>query len=158
MAAHRRLGSYLLVNIFVSALVTGTIIFFYDHAHRADCIPTPPDLTAITPKSGEVNISIVGVIGAGTISDERVVIQNNGSGKLILTGWYLEDNKGVIYTFPQSPQLALFPGATVQVYTKSGTDMLPDLYWGRPAPVWTSGELAGLYDPQNIARAFYRVP
>ena len=105
-----------------------------------------------------MNVSIVGVIGAGTIADERVVIQNNGSEKLLLTGWYLEDNQGVIYTFPQSPQLALFPGAIVQVYTQSGTDTLPDLYWGRSAPVWISGELVALYDPQNIVRAFYRVP
>jgi hypothetical protein len=158
MDARRRLFSYLLINIFVSALVTGTAIFFYDRTHRANCPPTSPDLTAATSQSGDVNVSIVGVIGAGTVTDERVVIQNSGGSKLILTGWYLEDNKGIIYTFPQSPQLTLFPGATVQVHTKAGTDSSLDLYWGRTEPVWTSGELAALYDPENIARAFYRIP
>jgi hypothetical protein len=158
MDARRRLFSYLLINIFVSGLVTGTIIFFYDRAHRANCAPTQPDLTAVTSEVGDVNVSIVGVIGAGTVANERVVIQNMGSEKIDLTGWYLEDNKGVSYNFPQSPQLTLFPGATVQVHTKSGTDTLPDLYWGRTEPVWSSGELAALYDPQKIARAFYRVP
>jgi hypothetical protein len=158
MESRRRLFPTLLINVFVSALVTGTIIFFYDRAHRADCGTTPPNLSAVTPKTGDVNVSIVGVIGAGTIADEGVVIQNNGSEKLTLTGWYLEDNKGVSYTFPQSPQLTLYPGASVQVHTKSGTNTLPDLFWGRSEPVWTSGELAALYDSQNIARAFYRVP
>jgi hypothetical protein len=158
MDARRRLVYYLLINIFVSALVTGTIIFFYDRAYRPDCSTNLPDTTDVTPGTGDVNVSIVGVIGAGTVSDERVVIQNNGGEKLVLTGWYLKDNQGITYTFPQFPQLTLYPGAKVQVYTKSGIDTLPNLYWGRSSPVWTSGELAALYDPQNIARAFYRVP
>ena len=158
MDARRRLVYYLLINIFVSALVTGTIIFFYDRAYRPDCGTNLPDTTAVTPGTGDVNVSIVGVIGAGTVADERIVIQNNGGEKLVLPGWYLKDNQGITYTFPQFPQLTLYPGAKVQVYTKSGIDMLPDLYWGRASTVWTSGELAALYDPQNIARAFYRVP
>ena len=158
MDARRRLVYYLLINIFVSALVPGTIIFFYDRAHRADCITNLPDSAAITPGSGDVNVSIVGVIGVGAVADERIVIQNNGGEKLVLPGWYLKDNQGITYTFPQFPQLTLYPGAKVQVYTKSGIDALPNLYWGRTSPVWTSGELAALYDPQNIARAFYRVP
>jgi len=158
MGARRRLVSYLLINIFVSGLVTGTIIFFYDRAHRANCNPAQPDLTAITSDSSNLDLNIVGVIGAGTVDSERVVIQNAGSEKITLTGWYLEDSKGTIYNFPQSPALTLYPAATLQVHTKAGTDTLPDLYWGRTEPVWVSGELAVLYDPQNIARAFYRVP
>ena len=158
MHAQRRLVYYLLINIFVSALVTGTIIFFYDRAHRPDCSTNLTDTPAVTSGTGDVNVSIVGVIGSGTVVDERVVIQNNGSQQLVLTGWYLADNQGITYTFPQFPQLTLYPGAKVQVYTKSGTDTLPDLYWGRSTPVWISGELVALYDPQNIARAFYRVP
>ena len=158
MAARRRLVSYLLLNIFVSALVTGTIIYYYDRTHRPDCSTNLPDATAVRPGTGDVNVSIVGVIGAGTVADERVVIQNNGSEKLVLTGWNLKDNQGATYTFPQFPELMLYPGAKVEVYTKSGTDTLPNLYWGRASPVWISGELVTLYDPQNIPRAFYRVP
>jgi hypothetical protein len=157
MDARRRLFSYLLINILVSAAVTGSIIFFYDRAQRADCVPTLP-AGSFTPSSSDINVAIAGVIGTGTLADERVLIQNNGTEKLDLTGWYLEDNKGVIYTFPQTPQLTLFPGGTVQVHTKAGIDSLPDLYWGQAEPVWNSGELAALYDQQNIARAFYRIP
>ncbi len=157
MHGRRRWFPYLLLNIFVSALVTGTIIYFYDKAHRADCLVAQPDLTAITADSG-LNVNIVGVIGAGMVTDERVVIQNNGSQKISLTGWYLADDKGTVYNFPQSPELTLYPGATVQVHTKPGTDVPSDVYWGRSEPVWASGDLVALYDPQNIARAFYRVP
>jgi len=157
MHARRRLFPYLLLNIFVSALVTGTIIFFYDRAHPADCPTSQPGLTGDTSDGG-LNVSIMGVIGAGTVEDERIIIQNTGSQKILLTGWRLEDDKGLVYDFPQSPQLTLYPGASVQVHTRSGTDQPSDVYWGRTEPVWASGELAALYDPQNIARAFYRVP
>jgi len=155
MKPRRRLLYYILLNVCVSALVTATIIFFYDRARRADCMAVPPAIATIQPGADDVNVEILGVIGVGTLSDERIVIQNSGSQALVLTAWYLEDDKSQTYTFPQ---LTLYPGGSVQVYTRAGTDTLPDLYWGRAAPVWTSGELAALYDDQNIARAFYRVP
>ncbi len=157
MHARRRLFPYLLLNIFVSALVTGTIIYFYDRAHPVNCPSSQPDLTSVTSDTG-VNINILGVIGVGSVADERIIIQNTGSEKIILTGWRLEDDKGQVYHFPQSPQLTLYPGASVQVHTRAGSDQPSDVYWGLTEPVWASGELAALYDPQNIARAFYRIP
>jgi hypothetical protein len=155
MDSRRRLVYYILINIFVSVLVTGTLIYFYDRIRPTDCETALPNAMTVSPGVGDVNVNIVGVIGAGTVADEQIIVQNDGSQELLLTGWYLKDDKGVTYTFPQ---LTLYPGAKVQVHTKSGADKLPDLYWGREAPVWTSGELAAIYDAQNIARAFYRVP
>jgi hypothetical protein len=155
MKSRWRLVYYLLINIFVSALVAGTVIFFYDRAHPAVCITPLPNAVTLSPGMGDVNVSIVGVIGVGTVTNERMIIQNDGSGELVLTGWYLTDNKGLAYTFPQ---LTLYPGVKVQVHTASGKDTPTDLYWGLSSPVWTSGELAALYDAHNIARAFYRVP
>ncbi len=153
MDSRRRLAYYILINIFVSALVTGTLIYFYDRIRPTDCETALPNAMTVLP--GDVNVNIAGVMGAGTLADEQIVVQNDGSQELALTGWYLKDDKGVTYTFPQ---LTLYPGAKVQVHTKPGTDKLPDLYWGHTASVWTSGELAALYDTQNIARAFYRIP
>jgi hypothetical protein len=98
---------------------------------------------------------MVGVIGAGTLKDEQIIIQNNGKQELDLNGWSLTDPQGDTYTFPE---LTLFPGVKVQLHTTAGQDTPSDLYWGRSAPVWSSGELAALYDTQNIARAFYRIP
>jgi hypothetical protein len=149
----RRLVFYLLLNALVSVLVTGAILFFYDRAnHKTDCGTSE---TVPTLASGGVNADIISVTGAGALASESVSIQNNGDSALLLTGWALKDSQGSIYTFPQ---LTLYPGGTVQVHTGPGTDTAADLYWQRSAPVWESGELAALYDTQNIARAFYRVP
>ena len=155
MDSRRRLVYYILINIFVSALVTGTLIYIYDRIRPTTCETTLPNTSTVSPGIGNVSVNIVGIIGAGTLADEQIVVQNNGSEALDLTGWYLKDDKGVTYTFPQ---LTLYADAKVQIHTEVGTDKLPDLYWNRTASVWTSGELAALYDTKNIARAFYRIP
>jgi Lamin Tail Domain len=155
MRSRPRLLYTLLINIFVSALVAGTVIFFYDRYHRAECIKTLPSAAPVSSDSGTGSVHIVGVIGAGTLSEERMIIQNDGEEEMVLTGWYLSDNKGLVYTFPR---LMLSPGARVQVHTTSGKDSPTDLYWGRSSPAWTSGGLVGLYDAQSMVRAFYRVP
>lgn len=149
----RRLVLYLLLNALVSVLVSGTILFFYDRTnHNPDCGTSE---TVPTLSSGGLHTDIVSVIGAGVLASESVVIQNNGETELLLTGWMLKNTLGSSYNFPQ---LTLYPGGIVQVHTGPGTDSASDLYWQRSTPVWKSGELAALYDTQNIARAFYRIP
>ncbi len=149
----RRLVLYLLLNALVSIVVSGAILFIYDRAyHKTDC---GTGVTIPTLVADDVKIDIVSISGTGVLASETVVIQNNGSETVLLTGWTLKDNEGNIYTFPQ---LSLYPGGTVQVHTGSGKDTASDLYWQRSSPVWESGILAALYDTQNIARAFFRVP
>jgi hypothetical protein len=155
MKSKRRLFSYLLINILVSALVTVTVIYFYDRSHKVECMPVLPNNTTVTAGAGDIKVDIKGVIGAGSISNERMIIQNDGTTALELTGWSLTDANGLAYTFPQ---LTLFPGVDMQLHSMAGKDTPTDLYWGLSTPVWTSGELAALYDGQGIARAFYRVP
>ncbi|HVM73213.1 MAG TPA: lamin tail domain-containing protein [Anaerolineales bacterium] len=155
MNSRRRLIYYLLINVFVSALVAGSIIYYYDRNHHVNCPTVLVTAATGSPGTSSINASLVGVIGAGTLKDERIIVQNNGSQELDLAGWYLTDSKGNTYTFPQ---LTLFPGVIVQLHTIAGQDSPSDLYWGRSSPAWTSGELVALYDSQNIARAFYRVP
>jgi hypothetical protein len=152
MNPRRRLVSFVILNIVVSALVTGTILFFYDRAYPPDCGTSLPQTTST---AGEVNVEITGVSGAGTTASETVGIRNDGTAALVLTGWTLKDDQGNIYAFPQ---LTLYPDGIVKVHTASGDDTASDLHWDRSSPVWTSGELAALYDAQNIARAFYRIP
>jgi hypothetical protein len=144
---------YLLLNALVSILVSGTVLFFYDRAtHANDCSTSG---TILTLPSGSVNADIVSVSGAGALASETVILQNNGSKALILTGWTLKDGQGSAFTFPE---LTLYPGGIVEVHSGTGTNTAADLFWGLTAPVWKSGELAALYDTQNIARAFYRIP
>ena len=159
MSQARRLLFYLLLNAFVSALVTGTILFFYDRAQRADCAPTNvpslPATLAPSPVSGDIKVDIVSILGAGITDSEVVVLENKGDNPIILTGWYLEDGQGNIYTFPQ---LTLYKGGTVMVHTASGADTPTDLYWGRAAPAWQPGEQVGLYDAQGNLRSQHSIP
>ena len=150
-----RLFFYLLLNIFVSAIAVGTVLYFYDRTHRAECPSVLPQTASVSPGVGNKSVNIIGAIGVGTIAEERIVIQNNGTKESQLTGWYMADNKGLMYVFPH---ITLAPGAIVQVHTTSGKDSPTDLYWNRSAPVWTSGELVSIYDTNAVVRTFYRVP
>jgi hypothetical protein len=161
----RRLVLYLLLNVFVSACVTGAMLFWYDQNYRATFGPAPQ---AAAPAQGEtlapletlppdadVPVEIVSVVGAGTLSAEVVVVRYNGEDELGLANWQLKDDNGNTFTFPQ---LILYTDGAVQVHTAPGSDTVVDLYMGLRDPIWESGEVASLYDPQDNLRAIYRVP
>ncbi len=158
----RKLVYYLLLNVFVSACVTGTILFWYDRNSRAVNQPSvqqaansdanpAPTLNSQT----DIAVKISSVVGAGTLSSEIVVVKFEGEGQLDLTSWQMKDEDGNTFKFPQ---LTLYPNGAVQIHTATGTDTVIDLYWGIGDAVWSSGENASLYDAQGNLRAVYRVP
>jgi len=161
----RRLFLYLLLNVFISACVTGAILFWYDRNYRASLAPVPQAAPAqngdsapsveTLPPGVEIPVEIVSVVGAGTLSAEVVVVRYNGEGELGLANWQLKDDSGNTFTFPQ---LILYTDGAVQVHTSSGSDTVVDLYIGLRDPIWESGEVARLFDPQDNLRAIYRVP
>lgn len=162
----RRLFLYLLLNVFVSACVTGTILFWYDRTYRATLAPIPQAVAplqngeSVAPVETfspdmEIPVEIVSVVGAGTLGSEVVVVRYNGKGELGLADWQLKDDNGNTFTFPQ---LILYTDGAVQVHTASGSDTVVDLYMGLRDPIWESGEVAKLFDPQDNLRASYRVP
>ncbi len=159
MGQPRRLFYYLLLNAFVSACVTGTILFFYDRSQRKDnvpaTVPSSPAALAPAPFAGETKVDFISIIGAGIKDSEVVIIENKGNDPVILTGWYLKGDKGNAYTFPQ---LTLYKGGRVMVHTASGVDTPTDLYWGRTAAAWQPGEQVGLYDSPGNQRARYQIP
>ncbi len=161
----RRLISYLLLNVFISACVTGAILFWYDRNYRSvsrsTVQPAGPlvnqNLAAsqatLDPKA-EIPVEIVSVIGAGTLNAEWVVVAYKGDDQINLANWELRDEDRNVFVFPQ---LILHTGA-VQVHTITGTNTAIDLYWGESQPIWQSGELARLFDPNGNKRAEYKVP
>jgi len=159
----RRLVLYLLLNVFVSACVTGGILFWYDRTYRATLAPVSQPAVATSQSEPEaapqpdeqIPVEIISVVGAGTLEAEVVVVRYNGEGELELANWQLKDDSGNTFTFPQ---LTLYTNGAVQVHTASGTDTVVDLYMGLRDPIWESGESARLFDPQNNLRAIYRVP
>jgi len=159
----RKLFYYLLLNIFVSATVTGGILFWYDRNYRASLSVVPQSVSAssnaepvstLNPQT-DIPVKISSVVGAGTLSSEIVVVKFEGEGQLDLASWQLKDEDGNIFKFPK---LTLYPNGAVQVHTAIGTDTVIDLYWGIGEAVWGSGENARLFDAQGNLRAVYRVP
>ncbi len=161
--SRRNLFYYLLLNIFVSATVTGGILFWYDRNYRASLPAVPQSVLAssdaepvstLNPQT-DIPVKISSVVGAGTLSSEIVVVKFEGEGQLDLASWQLKDEDGNIFKFPK---LTLYPNGAVQVHTIIGTDTVIDLYWGIGEAVWSSGENARLFDAQGNLRAVYRVP
>ena len=90
MSQTRRLIYYILLNVFISACVTGTILFWYDRNIRADSAPsvshqTQPEAGAANPQptarqaqggtpspKQDIPIQIASVVGAGTLEAEVV--------------------------------------------------------------------------------------
>ena len=158
----RRLLYYLLLNVFVSALVTSAILLWYDRTYRAVTLPhvnvptassSTNNVPAATVQKGQVQI--LSVSGAGTLAAETVVVKYHGEGELDLTGWHLKDTHGSSYTFPP---FKLFKNGAVQVHTTTGTNTAIDLYWGQSRAVWQSGEAVLLTDPSGQAQDSYPVP
>ena len=161
----RRLLLYLLLNVFISACVTGAILFWYDRNYRSvglsgvqSVLPVSNQEVAsaatIDPQT-HIPVEIVSVIGAGTLNAEWVVVSYTGEDQINLARWELRDDDGNAFVFPQ---LVLHTNGAVQVHTDSGTNTVIDLYWGASDSVWESGEEAQLLDPNGTVRAVYKVP
>jgi len=116
---------------------------------------TPPASTTPLPPSGEAKVVIEIVVGAGDLGSERVRLSRLGPGEISLAGWKLVEEGGKVFTFPQ---LTLFEGGAVDLYTKRGQLTPVILYWGLDEPVWESGEKVTLLDSQGKAHATYLVP
>ncbi|MFN2303083.1 MAG: lamin tail domain-containing protein, partial [Anaerolineales bacterium] len=108
-----------------------------------------------TPSAQDVRMIINSVISVGDIQAERVFISRTGGGVLLLSGWQLKDEDGNKFTFPN---LELFEGGAVNIWTTSGTPTVVDLYWGLPYSVWQAGEMVTLIDDQGNVRATYQIP
>lgn len=118
----------------------------------------PPGLTETLPPLDQPVIQIISVVGAGDVTAEVVLLKRTGEGNLRMAGWKLQGEHANTYTFPNQPELILFKGGAVQVFSKAGTDAATEVYWNRDKPAWRTGELVRLLDPQGGERATYRIP
>ncbi len=87
----------------------------------------------------------------GALPGEAVQIANDSDLVVNLQGWRLERENGPAYQFGS---ISLFPGSGVVLYSGVGVDTSVALYWNQTAPVWSSGAVARLVNPQGqeIAR------
>jgi hypothetical protein len=160
----RRLLLFILLNIFISGCVTGTILFWYDRNIRATSsapafVPQSQLEPASSVPGGNLNstgdVQIVSVVGADNLGAEVVILRYLGEGQVDLSSWQLRDEDGNIFLFPS---ITLVKEGAVQIHTAAGTNTVVDLYWNMTAPIWKSGETASLYDASGVLRTVYKVP
>ncbi len=175
---------YLLLNVIVSAATVLAVLYIWDRVRQTELPPPLPESTAPpasaatqppagagltatpppapTPTQARLSsgplIQITSIIGATDPQQEYVVLKRLGEGDLSLAGWKLQDEDGNVYTFPSSPELILFKGGAVQVYTRVGNDTPAEVFWNRSQAVWRPGEWATLLDAQGNVQATYQVP
>jgi micrococcal nuclease len=70
------------------------------------------------------------------LNGEYVTVTNRGDDGRDLSGWQVSDATGKTYTFPEGTTLD--PGASLRLYTGSGTDGEGAYYWGRSGAVWNN--------------------
>lgn len=104
----------------------------------------------------EASVQIIGVVGVGDLSSERVVIRQFGEGQVSFLNWVLRDGRGNEYVFP-GLQLAR-DGSQVELYTRAGVDTASALYWNRDDAAWRTGDTVELRDAGGTLRASYTIP
>lgn len=171
---------YLLLNVIVSAATILAVLLIWERVRQPELppavptseaplaangaaptptIPAPPPATpTVSLPSGSPVIEIAAVIGATDPQQEYVLLKRVGEGDLSLSGWQLKDEDGNVFTFPSSPELILYKGGAVQVYTRVGNDTPTELYWNRSEAVWRPGEWVTLVDSQGNVQATAQVP
>jgi LysM repeat protein len=114
-------------------------------------------LVSGTPGATEQGGSVVinSVIGVGDLESERVFLSRTGKGVLMISGWRIMDEDGNVFEFPN---LELYEGGAVNLWTKSGTQTVVDLYWGLQTTIWESGETVALVDADGKLQASYKIP
>lgn len=166
---------YLLLNIIVSAATVLAVLMVWERLRPQEtpALPTVPvgptvvskveetPLPTLTPTSsrpaGEL-IEIAAVIGATDPQQEYVQLRRLGEGDLSLAGWQLKDEDGNVYTFLKNPELILYKGGAVLVYTRVGNDTPTEVFWNRTEAVWRPGEWATLVDSLGRVQARFQVP
>ena len=102
--------------------------------------PTPTDADSTAPARGSLVVAAVNADAAGNdnrnLGDEYVVLRNEGSRRLDLSGWTVTDAAGKTYEFPAGATLP--PGKSLTLYTGEGETRHPNYYWGREGAVWNN--------------------
>lgn len=112
--------------------------------------PTATPLPTSTPlPPADVRLTYILYNPSGSdLTGEFVRIQNLGGVAANMTAWRLSDADNHDFIFPS---FTLAPGATVQVWSKGGTNTATDLYWGQNQPIWTNtGDTAYLRNNSGV--------
>jgi len=121
-------------------------------AAGATATPFPTPL----PGAGERQVAISEILFPGDVTQEQVVITNNGSQLADLLGWTLSDSDGNIYEFGN---VRLWSAGSATVHTRVGQDGSPptNYFWGKLEAIWSPGETATLKDAEGQVLSTFTV-
>lgn len=91
----------------------------------------------------------------GNLAQEQVQVINDSDSALNLQGWTLSRDGGPVYTFGNVP---VFPGGSVRLHSGNGEANSINFYWSLAEPVWSSGAVARLRNPEGTVVASVTVP
>ncbi len=91
---------------------------------------------------------------AANLNDEYFTLQNKGDEIVDLSGWTVENERGVAFRIPDGVRLA--PNAVIYVHSGSGLNTTGILYWNASQPVWNDDyDLAILRDAEGTIIDYY---
>lgn len=160
----RKILPYLILNIIVSAATVLVVLTVWNKTQQKQLERSLPRATetqvraesqSTLPALDVETVVIGGVIGAGDIENERVQIISVADMPVDLRGWELTDGKGRYFFFPA---IKLYPGGSINLFSRSGVDTAIELYWRQPLAIWSSGDVVELADPDGNTRSEFRIP
>ena len=125
-------------------------------------VPVTPSATSQTsasqptaaPATADTKIVITEVIGGGNLTEETLIVLNQGTGTSMLN-WKLSGSSLGNFVFPD---IFLFSGGSIRIHTVAGQNTPSDLYLGQSEPAWSPGTTIILSDSAGAAVSSYEVP
>ena len=160
----RRLFSFILLNIIVSAVTVLIVLMIWDATHRVipaqelalgSTADVQSPITETLPPAAEGTIVIQTVIGAGDLVRERVELASVSQAPVNLQGWQLAGEGSNRFVFPS---VTVFPEGELSLFTQAGVNTSGELFWGLAAAAFSPGELVQLIDSSGTVRSQYRIP
>lgn len=171
MAFWKKTFPFLLLNIVVSAATMVLVLWLWQkQAPFSGVRPTftpavtlasaapqsdPGKPSDATPLPSDGVLTIEGVFGAGDLNVEYILIRNQSTSSVNLSGWSVSSSERETYTLPQ---LTLNKNGAVRLYSKHGTNTVIELYWNSDQSLWTSGSQVFLLDQSGQQQASWQVP
>jgi len=96
--------------------------------------PTPIATSTTAPAVTDgMRLEVMQILNPGDITAEGVELRNVSGGMVDLSGWTIREAGGKVFTFPD---VGLFDGGRVIVFTRAGENTPLALFWGLGEAVW----------------------
>jgi len=125
---------------------------------RVPITNTPPPTSTDVPTAVESprrRLDIVQIIAPGDITMEAIEIENVSGANIDMTGWKVKNKAGVTFTFPE---LTMFAGRRIVLFTRTGNTTPLNLFWGRANALWgDSTEVITITDDKDQVQLTYPI-